>query len=347
MAFASDIDPWMVERGELIFSDSFDRSELKPWGVKHGEWTIFNGVLSGKELAKDNHIASIKHPVAARNMVIQFDFRFDGSPYLVILLNEDGQHNSRIVISPTDFYLQKYKDEADFKSFNLYPAECKADFAPGKWYTMLVEYCGDELVARVDDQHFIVARHPGLDRDRIMLLFPLSGQGASFDNVNVWKGGAPAADWKGKRTQLHGKQDARERITRDPITDYRILESRVRARLQDSDSKFIALVDKRVAIQEEMGREYPTVFGAGAKETKASKALKKDSGFRALVKRLVKAKADEESYLLKKDKDLKKCFPRCGRRSEGLGACKGGSVELRIFSDRRILETWETKSIRE
>ena len=297
-AVAADMQPWLVDKAELVFDDSFEEPGLGSWIVKHGEWTTSDGVLSGKELEENHHIASIRHPVEIHDLLVQFDFRFDGCEYLVLLLNEEVHHNFRIVISPSDFFLQKYADGADFASFNLFPAECKADFEPGKWYTMMVECSGDELVARVDDHLFVVAKHPGFDRDKFMLLFPAAGQSASFDNVKVWKGGERLPSWGDRFPELKKIQDARPEIVREGIINTKILESRARTRLLESDRAFKSLLETRVSAQNALRQEYPGTFMEGEEGEAARQVAKKDPQYQALVNKVKQAKKAEAEYLL-------------------------------------------------
>ena len=58
-------------------------------------------------------------------------------------------------------------------------------FQPDRWYTMTVEFIGDQLVAHVDRNHLAYARHPILDKQRRYLALQVDQFPAAFDNVQV------------------------------------------------------------------------------------------------------------------------------------------------------------------
>lgn len=307
-AFGADLEPWMMQKGDLVFAEDFEGGlDTNRWTVVKGMWSVESGVLKGVERADDHHAAVIRCDTPLRNMVIQFDFQFDGGKSFSLSLNDPSGHNSRVVVTPSDFITRKDLDKKDFRSFSAVLGECAADLSDG-WHTMLVEYCGPEMLARVDDQTFVLGSHPGIDVDRATLGFPVSGVGVCFDNIKVWVG-VPMDKWSARREGLLKKQAARPAVARSPQSAWTIQEAIVRGHLMDSDPQFVELVEKRAAIQEELKKKYPKTFKkgtAGAKERKRLTA--EDPAYKELVRSLTRARKAERDYQFNKSPGLKKYF---------------------------------------
>lgn len=305
---AADLEPWMLHRGELLFSDNFEAGlNTNRWAVLKGEWSTEDGALNGAELSADHHAGVIRCDTPLRNMIIQFDFRFDGGESFSLSLNDSSGHNSRVVVEPTNFLMKKDLDKKDFKSFAAVLGECAVDLSEG-WHTVLVEYCGPEMLARVDDHSFILGSHAGIDVERSTLGFPVSGDGICFDNVAVWAG-VPSDKWAGRRDRLLKQQAARSPVVRDPKSIWSIQESIVRGQLMKSDPGFIALVEKRAAIQEELKKNYPKTFRKGAPGAAERKRLSaEDPAYKELARSLARARKAERDYQFNKSPGLKKIF---------------------------------------
>ena len=314
-AFGADLEPWMVQKGELLFAEDFEGGlDGNRWSAAKGAWEVEGGVLKGAELASDHHAAVIRCDTAMRDMIIQFDFRFDGCRTFSLSMNEERGHNSRAVVEPTNFLLRKDLDKKDFRSFSAVLGECAADFcADGAinskgWKTMLVEYRGPEMLARVEDEIFVLGEHPGIDTDRATLGFTVSGEGVELDNIKVWQA-APLKGWAARRKELVGKQAERTPVARDPLGAWLVAESVARGEMISSDPQFVALVDQRATVQEQLKKEYPKTFKKGAAGAKERKRLTaEDPAYNALARKLALARKAEREVQFKKFPELQSLF---------------------------------------
>jgi hypothetical protein len=308
-AWAGDIEPWMLERAELLFAEEFKASGLDTnrWSAAKGEWSLENGSLKGAELAADQHAGVVRCDTPMRDMIVQFDFRFDGGKTFSLSLNDPSGHNSRVVVTPTDFIARKDLDKKDFRSFSAVLGECAADLATGR-HTMLVEYCGPEMLARLDDQTFVLGSHPGIDVERNTLGFTVSGDGVFFDNIKVWKG-VPLPTWAGRRGALIRRQADRAAVARDPQDAWTIQEAIVRGQLMASDPGFVALVEQRAAIQDQLKKSYPKTLRKGAPGAAERKRLTaEDPAYKELTRSLTLARKAERDYQFRQSPELKNAY---------------------------------------
>lgn len=148
-----------------------------------------NDALKGRELESDNHPAFIYKLAPLRNVVIQFDFRFDRCSEITVSTNHNdhGGHNSRVVISSAGFIMNMDLNLIDPADSGAVLGQCACAFERGKGYPMQVEYRGDEMLARVDEITIILGAHSYIDQACLNIRFPLKGDSASFDNIKAWK----------------------------------------------------------------------------------------------------------------------------------------------------------------
>lgn len=200
-----DLTPVMTTRGKLVCTEDFAAENLPPeWKVAKGTWTVVDGALRGVELPADNHAAVIRRPLDLQNAMVQFAFRFDGGKTVHLSLNDAKGHVCRVTITPTGFELKKDKPS---KNSTEAPASiAKRDLAleKGRWYTMLVEFSGDEMLAQIDDAHHAFGSQPGIGRAKNNLGFPVSGDSVSVDRLRVWEA-TPNPDWASEKAKLAGK----------------------------------------------------------------------------------------------------------------------------------------------
>ena len=100
------------------------------------------------------------------------------------MTGSNGPYNAVIHIHPDHFYVQTAQDSSG-PYFSYRHGECAYTFEPDRWYTMTVEFIGDQLVAHVDREHLAYARHPMLDKARTYFAFQVDEHPAALDNVQI------------------------------------------------------------------------------------------------------------------------------------------------------------------
>lgn len=190
----------MTKRGELLFEDAFDGPSLaKTWSGSKGRWLIENGRLKAAEIPADMHHPARGRKVDHRDVVLQFRFRLQGAKWLGIGFDHK-EHVCRAIVTPTSFRVQKTVGIGPTtKTTKL--DEKKTTFDPERWYTMVIELAGDEIVASVDGQAVAVGEAEGLDVDKTRIALISGGEWAWFDDVKMWKAHRDPA-WAAKKKAL-------------------------------------------------------------------------------------------------------------------------------------------------
>lgn len=180
--------PTLGEKGKVLFSDTFERTELgAEWAAAKGSWAVADGVLKGVEKAEDSHAAVLKHKIELKDFIAQFSFRFDGGKTTAFSLNGKGGHICRVMITPTGYSLKKDKPNKNSTEAGATLGTSKIEFKPGQWYTMLVEISGKKISAQVSGTDPVCGEHDGIDVPKLDVALPVGGEGVSFDNLTIWE----------------------------------------------------------------------------------------------------------------------------------------------------------------
>lgn len=192
---------WMCKKGELLWEEKFDGSELsKDWNKGKGKWLVESEVLKGAELPEDKHHAYCSRKVTEPNAIIQISFKLEGASWMGGFF--DGkEHVSALSLSAEGIKIRKMSGIGPTsKSTDV--DSTKAKLNDGSWHTVVWEIYGEEMVATVDDKDMAIAKAEGLSMDRSHLeLNTAGGQWALFKDVKVWKA-EPDDKWPQKRAQL-------------------------------------------------------------------------------------------------------------------------------------------------
>jgi len=197
----ADIAPVMCKRGKLLFEESFTEPAInKAWHTYKGNIVVENGALKSQEVAADAHHPAISRKLGAKNVIVQFSFRFDGGKWLGVSF-DNKEHVARVMLGPDNFRVMKFSGiGATTKGEQL--GQKKTKFEPGKWYTMLVEIHGNEMVARLDDQTYTFGEaSAGVDQDKTRFELISGGDWVGFDDIRIWEA-EPNPDWAATKAKL-------------------------------------------------------------------------------------------------------------------------------------------------
>ncbi|MGE4489166.1 MAG: hypothetical protein AB7E95_06460 [Kiritimatiellales bacterium] len=298
--------PSLSVAGDELFADSFTGKtvDTNHWAAVKGTWKIDAETVQGTEVADDHHAAVIRTAVPFDDAVIHFRFKLESCRAISISINEQQGHHSRVLITPNGFSLQKDRNKKDPRSLSIPLGRCNTRFQPGIWYRMTVEYSGNTMLAWIDDRRFAIGTQAGLHTPKANIGFTVSGGSASFDDFSVSK----VSSTPGKETtfrQLIAKQKVRADVALDPRTALTERETLLRVRLMQNDPEFNALLDRRIALDEQLHRRWPKAFRPGSAGTAARKKLiAEDAEFKAMNAQWTKARKAEQDYLLKTDPEL-------------------------------------------
>lgn len=196
-AFAAEFEPKLGRKGALLLEEQFDGKELpKNWNRNTGKLTVADGVLKASEVAADQHAAAFRRPLPLQDAAILVKFRFAGAKMFHLgfdpapgELKKKG-HLFSLVVTPTSWTITEHNDKSDPKSTNKALAKAAAVFEPGKWYELLLEVKGDEVLAQVNGREPLRASSKDFRVKKPGLVFRTGGQDTEeihLDEVRVWE----------------------------------------------------------------------------------------------------------------------------------------------------------------
>ncbi len=194
----NSLKPQLGSLGKSLLSESFDAKELpKPWTRNTGTLVIHDGVLEVCEQSSDHHAAAFRYPLPLKDCAIQIDFKMAAHSKMVHLgfdpapgeLKKKG-HLFSVAVTPTSWSIIEHGDKNDEKPKNKVLANEKVSFAPGQWFTLLLECKGNEVVAQIAGKGVLKGSSPDFHVKKPGLVFRMSGpdgEPVAFDNVKVWE----------------------------------------------------------------------------------------------------------------------------------------------------------------
>ena len=290
----------MCSPGKVVFSESFTPGNVSErWGIR-AYYEIDEGILKRTEHEPQDTARTFLKEAAFHDVIFRFDFRFEGASEIRLMTGGGGGYNTVTQISPGHFQVNTAKRSNKFAP--SMQGECAFDFEEGKWHTMTVEFHGEEVVAHIDKEHFVVGRHPIINTERTYLAFQVSGTGAAFDNFFVWES-EPKDNWQKRRTGLAALQAARPpAIRRDARQQYDLIMLNLKDRLSRNDTNYRDLVARHEELQVTLKADYPRAFRTHKELSKGIARKRKeikgrDSRFREMESAVNKARKNEKEYI--------------------------------------------------
>jgi hypothetical protein len=191
---------WMGVKGDLLWEEKFENGGWsKEWNKYKGDFTVKDGALKSVELADDKHHPAISRKIAASDVIIQVSFKFEGSPWMGVSL-DDKEHVARFMLAPDGFRVVKMEGIGETtKGTDVDTTKLKLD--DKAWHTAVFEIIGDEMVAAIDDAHMALGKAPGMTAARSRLELISGGNAAWFKDIKVWKATIDPK-WADMRAQL-------------------------------------------------------------------------------------------------------------------------------------------------
>ena len=160
------------------------------WKPTIGDWTVADGVLTGREVAADNHAAAGRWFIPIRDGRVAFRFRnvdakavnfgFDPAKGE---LDKKG-HLFSVVLTPEKAQVTLSRDKADEASKNKRLAAAAVDLPKGEWHTVAVDFDGETAKITVGGQT-LVATDPQIRVKKTGLILRVSGGSVEFDDLVI------------------------------------------------------------------------------------------------------------------------------------------------------------------
>jgi hypothetical protein len=194
---AADLEPKLGTKGPLLLEEKFDAGSLpKAWTIKNGNVRVADGALRASQNKEAGRLCLFSCEQPMQDAAIQIDFKFDGARGINISANPSpGElkkhgHLYSVMITPAMWNITEHNDKADRKSQSKSLASAREKFETGKWYTLLLETKGDDIVAQVEGKQPLRASSPDFHVKKPGIEFRAigpTGEEVSFDNLRVWE----------------------------------------------------------------------------------------------------------------------------------------------------------------
>lgn len=194
---AAELQPLLGAKGQLLLEEKFDAAELpKNWNVKNGDVRVAAGTLRASQNKEAGRLCLFNCDQPMKDAAIQIDFKFDGARGINVSANPaPGESTKRghlysVMITPNMWRITEHNDKADRNSESKTLASAAERFETGRWYTLLLETKGDDIVAQIDGKRSLKASSPDFHVNKPGIEFRVIGPtGAEmmFDNLRVWE----------------------------------------------------------------------------------------------------------------------------------------------------------------
>jgi len=200
----------LVEKGDELFSDNFERTELGDWTSLIPTFSVESGVLKGIQ-TRDDHgaVGRVYRPM--KDVVVEFKFQLEGSTGFNAVFDDQkykgshAGHICRVAFAPKVIRLgddkegvmrndifEMRKDEARKADADRF-LEGRSSLAPAtfeqkKWYHVAIEIVGDQMRVSLDGKPIGYLNSPGIAHEsKSSFHFTVNGPGVLFDDVRIWK----------------------------------------------------------------------------------------------------------------------------------------------------------------
>ena len=307
--------PLLVEPRNLLFGDHFSEGQVSSGWFFQKEWEVSDGFLLRNEIPGENKRLFYKEPDFKDGMV-RFDFQFDGASDIRLVTGSSGHYNTVLHIRPDHFYLQTASDPRG-PWFSMRQGECSYQFEPEKWYTMTIEFIGDEVVAHLSDKHLVYAKHPIIHQERTYFALQVDQAGARFDNLQVFQVGRHR-NYAENLITLE-KIEGEFPVTKTVEVEYETRKRNAHARLHLEDPSYRKLVNTVKALDMEKVDRFPAVYSSQKAFRKKITSLRKklhaeDPVYKDTLFATFRASRAMESYLLEKEPSIND-QPTTGRKA--------------------------------
>ena len=194
---AAELEPTLGKKGPLLLEEKFDGEALgKGWTGKTGGLRVTNGVLHASQNRADGRLGLFSREQPMQDAAIQLDFKFDGAQGINVSCNPSpGElrkhgHLFSVMITRAQWNITEHNDKSDRTSQSKALASAPAKFESGKWYTLLLEFKGETVVAQVEGKEPLRGSSKDFSVKKPGIEFRVSGrdgQEVLFDNLKVWE----------------------------------------------------------------------------------------------------------------------------------------------------------------
>lgn len=296
------LEPQLCQRGQVLLADDFESLEDVParWFFRE-QWTVAQGALMRAGIPGENKRVFVKKPRYG-DCIIELKVAFQGAEEIRIMTGTPGKYNAVVLLWPHGFRVTTARDQT-VPHFPTIHGECAHQFERHRFYQVMIEIFGEEILVRVgDENHMVVGSHPILDRERDYFAFQVDRPGAAFDDVVLASATGRVEGWEDSFRKLEELQARRPWLPHEPGEQQKIREIIARDQLYRESAVFRDLVAQTEERKLAAARKFPEVFRTVKERRKkialeSKRLIAEDSAYLALRNGINKLKRSEVELL--------------------------------------------------
>ena len=299
--------PLLATPKNLRFGDHFSEGQVSEnWGFQK-EWQVKDGILLRNEVAGENKRIFYKDP-NFKDAFIRFEFRFDGAEDIRLVTGASGHYNTVLHIRRDHFFIQTAQDDRG-PWFSKRHGECAYDFERGKWYVMTIEFIGDQVVAHLDHERVVYAKHPIIAQERTYFALQVDQAGAAFDNLQVFD--ASRHPDRVANLERIEKTTGRFPVKKSVREEHEIRKRNLHALFHMNEPAYLKLVEEVDRFDAAKVERYPDVFSSHKAFQKKIQKLRKqfhqkDPVYKETLFATFRANRALDQYLIDKEPTIEK-----------------------------------------
>ena len=256
----ASIEPRLCQRGQLLLADDFaNLEEVSAHWFFREQWTVAEGALIRTGIPGENKRVFVKKPQYG-DCIIELKVAFQGAEEIRIMTGTPGKYNAVVLLWPHGFRVTTARDQT-VPHFPTIHGECAHRFEKGRFYQVMIEILGEEILVRVgDENHMVVGSHPILNRERDYFAFQVDRPGAAFDDIVLTSAAGRAEGWEDRYRKLEQLQANRSWLFHEPGEQQKIREIIARDQLYRESAVFRGLVTRTQERKLAAARKFPEVF---------------------------------------------------------------------------------------
>ena len=295
--------PLLTEPQQLYFAEHFHPHHLSQRIWYNADWKVIDGSLCRVPTGTDNTRVFLRD-AKYRDSLIRFDFRLGDAKDVRLMTGSNGHYNTVLHLRPDHFFLQTAQDKS-VPYFSYRHGECAFDFDPERWYSMTVEFIGDEAIAHLDHQHVIHAKHPIVDQERHYLAFQVDQHAAQFDNLQVFTAKAS----RGAGRALVNKARGRFKVPHSAEEQEKIRKSNAHEWHYQRTADYRDLVLQVEALDAKLKQRFPAAFRTHKEykknvQDRRKAALKNDPSYKEALFATHRAERAIDQWIMDQRPDL-------------------------------------------
>jgi hypothetical protein len=254
------LEPELCQRGEVLLTDDFeDLGAVSDRWFFREHWTVANGAMTRTGVPGGNQRVFVKKPRYG-DCIIELKVAFKGAEEIRVMTGTPGKYNAVVLLWPHGFRVTTARDQT-VPHFPTIHGECAHRFEKGRFYRVMIEILGEEILVRVGDENkMVVGSHPILARERNYFAFQVDQPGAEFDEVSLVSAGGRVEGWAATRRKFAQLQSKRPWLPHDPGEQQKIREIIARDQLYRGSAEFRGLVARVDERKSAAARKFPEVF---------------------------------------------------------------------------------------